>query len=341
MPKQEQSHTLPDTANSCQKTAVGLDTGNGRLKVSVEDYRISFPAYVLSVASLQDWEKPTATHEGAYFEVIAGTKFELHGHAYLVGNAAYDREPETARQTIAVGKIQHSLPMILGAIATLPYREQWHLVVGASLPHVEPESKAQLVEALAGVYGIRHRDGQHSVVSIEVPAVVPEGLGALAGAGIKGKAVVLDFGAGTTIATAVNGATVLQRKALNHGVARLFEAIAASDEAIAKLSCKADTAVIRASVENGSFLYKGPATHWDFSATYAQALRRWGGETIPQLMAQMRPYLSGDVARLAIGGGSLLPHFGDSLASQGFEALPDPVMANARGLKAIAQQLGR
>jgi hypothetical protein len=332
---------VAEAGSGCQKLAVGLDTGNGRLKVSVGDYRISFPAYLLSVSGLQDWEKPTPSHEGSYLEVVAGTKSELHGHAYLVGNPAYDREPETARQTISVGKVQHALPMLLGAIATLPYRENWSLVVAASLPHVEPETKAQLIDSLAGVYGIRLRDGHHTVVSIEVPAVVPEGLGALAGAGIKGKAVVLDFGAGTTIATAVNGPTVLQRKALNHGVARLFEAIAASDEAIAKLGCKADTAVLRAAIENGTFLYRGPAVQWDFSATYAQSLRKWGSETIPQLMAQMRPYLSGDVARLAIGGGALLPHFGEALASQGFEALPDPVMANARGLKSIAQQLAR
>lgn len=337
---QETVTQLPDSAEfgqPCRKLAVGLDVGNGRAKVVINGACILLPAYVLPVSGLQDWEKPSPARDGCYFRIGAGTRDHLNGTEYLVGKPAYEREPESAQKTLIQGKVEHALLMLLGAVAALPYqKETWWLNVVVSLPRVEAETSQRVVEALDGVYGVRGKDGLASTVSVKVLAVVPEGLGAIASAGAKGKSVLLDFGDGTSIATASSGGTVLKREVVNYGVHRLYERIADSDEAIAQFGQKLDTAVIRAGIERGDFLCRVGNTTWNFRSTYDTALSRWVNDTIPLLLKPIQPWMNGDGGRFATGGGALLPELSGTLQGAGFSVIADPVWANAKGLHQMA-----
>ena len=333
-----QTSPTPPTADSTrQTTAIGLDVGNGALKLFSSLGQILLESYVLYLPE-------RATHANAgYVEYLSGDRPDLRGQQWISGLNAYYHSPTGIyRVTDSIeGKSELCLQLLLSALTHLPYRSDWQLTIAASVHDGATFGKA-IFHALSGTHQVRLH-GKESRVAVTVGKVLEEGAGvayALRHQHNFTSALLFDLGNGTTIVSAFNGLQMTYRDyAPDAGVEKLIDAIATSDSVRAFLKRPGDRHLIRAGIEAGDFRYGTRYRDWNFREAYLKALPDWFSTGLKPFVKAAETRVPAATAILAIGGGACLPGIPQLLSKRGILVPDEARWQNARGLYEVALRL--
>jgi hypothetical protein len=213
----------PVLDQSSPPVAVGLDVGNGGVKVVASSGQILIESYLYYPS-----ERFTANNLG-YCEYVSGDRSDLIGRFWIGGIGAYYANPAAISRTVddRSGKVDQCLQLLLSALSHFPYRPELSLRIAASI-HDGQTFGAQLRAALQGVHRVKIR-GKDCTIRIALTHVVEEGSGtaiALQQSHDFSNALLFDLGNGTAICSAFSGVQMVHREYnSNSGVESLIAAI--------------------------------------------------------------------------------------------------------------------
>ncbi|WP_204140312.1 ParM/StbA family protein [Halomicronema sp. CCY15110] len=327
------------TADIVELMPVGLDIGNGAVKLCLPGHEIRVPSYACPVH--ENLHDPPET---GLVEFVASSA-DREEQRWLAGYAAYQHNPEGYLKVVddRQGKLTYGLPLLLGALATVRYRPVWNIFVVASIHHARAMGEA-LTHRLQGRHLVRFNGLETiSEVSITIAKVLDEGAGAIAycpEADRTHQTLVYDLGSGTTVVTVFGPkGRLIDRQVSNRGVQNLIDAIAKNPRMIRRLAAEGDREIIRDGIERGDFIY-GIQGAWSFEAIYRDELKPWLSTVLKPALKAGAKWTPTSRAVIAIGGGSELPLVRELLQGQGITPVPEGSWSNARGLKRIALALG-
>lgn len=334
--------TLPQLAtlaSGSQLLPVGVDCGNGNLKLIVDHAEVRTPSYVLPIhGDPYDIPAPIA---GGFVQYLEGTRTDLMSQTWITGKPAYTQDPLACLRIVddERGKIRYGLQMLFGGLATLAHRPLWRLLIVASIQDAKVFG-SDLKNALTGTHTIKLNGKNHATVEIQVASVMEEGAGAIlsnhAQIDADGQNILIDFGSGTTILSLFGAkGKLIDRRVHPAGVERLIDAIATNPETRKRLVQEGDRAILRVGIEDQSFVYG--RIGWNFQHLYAHELKPWVQSVLAPALKIAAPWLPTASTKIAIGGGSQLPGIAQLLARQEFVVATDGAWSNVRGLARIAQ----
>ena len=329
---------LPPSArsgNSANITPIGLDVGNGALKLvsSQGETRIdSYIHYLNERASM-------ATSRG-YVEYHNGDRADLIGKQWLGGiNAYYSGLQAMHRVTDGpIGKVELGLQLLLSGLSMLPHRDEWNLYLVCSI-HDGETLGGRLKTALQGTHHVMV-GSKRSIVRVVVASCLEEGTGAVIHyqkSADTTNALVYDLGNGTLIVSGFNGLKMTDRRySQNGGVESLIDAIARNPQVRDRLIKEGDRHLIRAGIEKRDFTYGTQTPDWNFKEAYKTELPLWVDRVLKPMVRPTEDRMASATALIAIGGGACLPGIDALLAKRNIRVLDDPLWANAQGLYAYA-----
>lgn len=316
------------------KCPIGFDIGNGSQKVVIGGAEKRFSSYVEPVRNALSTFETQVSY-------VSGSRHDLENQSWVSGQDAIFLNPSCERVSKHLdGKPRFCLQLLLSAIALMPYREDWQLSIVASV-HDAETFKDAIAAALNGTHLVQlGTEQKYSTVQINVLAVLPEGLGAIAEcrADISAgrEALVLDLGSGTVAATMFDATGKAGKRWVSHsGCDALIDAIAINAETRKALLKEGSRDLIRRAIEDRTFRYG--STGFDLKQIYGTELKPWLDSTISDVLRQSRNY-SEAATLVAIGGGVHLPLISELLQKHGFILAQDGLWANARGLFKLAAQ---
>jgi len=319
-------------------TPVGLDVGNAGVKI------FSGMAETLAESYVYYPSDRFSNSTAGYVEYLSGSRTDLIGKHWIGGIGAYYACPTGITRTIddRSGKVDQCLQLFLAGLSQLPHRPEWKLNIAASV-HDGKVLGSALRKALAGRHVVKLR-GKESTVEITVVGVLEEGSGvaiALHQTHDFNNAVLLDMGGGTAIFSSFVGVQLTQREYSTHsGAEALINAIANSEHVRRYLLRPGDRHLIRAGIEKGDFSY-GSEKGWNFKDAYAAEFPGWFRQGLVPFVKSLENKFYSASARLACGGGSLLPGIGAALDQKGITVVDNPRWANAKGLYQLALRAGK
>lgn len=326
------TRSLTDSAKDCQKLALSLDIGNGAVKMFSAMGETLVESYIQYV-------NPKDFPDFSYCVTYkSGPRSDLHQKSWLGGEPAYNYSAKTLIRVTddPTGKIDLGLQLCLSALAKLSHREEWNLVVMASV-HDHQLYGAGMRKALEGTHSV-FLNGKPSVVNIEVLKVVNEGFGAavvLSADHSLQSGLIIDIGNGTSIVRSYAGLKESgQYVNVTGGVEFLIEAIAKHETLRRQLNKAGDVHLIRQGIERGDFRYGN--TSISFKDIYAECVSVWLSASLKPLLREMGDRFASASAMIAIGGGVQLPGVAKALENKGFTAVSDSRWLNAKGLYSLA-----
>ena len=328
---------LPNSASICHITPIGLDVGNGAIKLYSSTGQTLMESYV-------HYLPERATHANlGYVEYLSGDRLDLAGKQWIGGLNAYFQSPTGVYRVTDSndGKIELCLQLLLSALTSLPYRKDWALNLCASIHDGKVFGKA-IRAALEGVHHVRLL-GKDSTITVTIGKILEEGSGvayALRSEFDFTNALLFDLGNGTSIVSAFNGLQMTYRDyAPDAGVEKLIDAIATSDSVRQHLKRPGDRHLIRAGIEKGDFSYGTQNPNWTFKQAYIESLPRWFEQGLKPFVKAASTRVPAATSIIAVGGGSLLPGMAQLLAKKSIAVPTDARWLNARGLYQIALRL--
>ena len=327
-------HVEAESATSRHYTPIGLDVGNGAVKLYSAMGETLLESYVLYQS-----ERATFTNHG-YAEYICGDRSDLAGKFWVGGINAYYSSPSGITRTVDSrdGKVSQCLQLLMSGLSNYPHRAEWDLMIAASI-HDGSIFGKQVRQALQGTHKVRMR-GKESTVNIVVSNVVEEGTGAALAIHQKhdfSNALVIDLGSGTAIASAFNGLHLTHREySVDSGVESLIQTISFSDYVRSALLSPGDKHLIRAGIEKGDFSYGTQRPDWNFKAAYIAEFPGWFNRGLGQFVKLLESRVPAASSLIAIGGGANLPGISSALAKKGFVVPENPRWVNAQGLYQLA-----
>jgi Actin like proteins N terminal domain len=316
-------------------TPMGLDIGNGSLKLVSNQGEIRINSYVHYLS-----ERASMPLNSGYCEYISGDRTDLIGRQWVGGINAYFHGLRSIYRVgdDAQGKADLGLQLLLSALSTLPYRADWKLFLVCSI-HDGKALGSGLKKALEGKHSILIQ-GKRSIVTINVAAILEEGCGAIIHCQKNRdttNALLYDLGSGTLIVSGFSGLRMTDRRySQNGGVESLIEQIATNELVRCKLLKEGDRHLIRAGIEDRTFVYGTQHPDWSFKDSYKNELPIWAERILKPMLRPTEERAASATAMIAIGGGACLPGIEALLAKRNIQVLPDPLWANARGLYAYA-----
>ena len=253
---------LPNSGSINQVTPIGLDVGNGAVKLTSSMGQTLMESYVHYLS-----ERATHANLG-YVEYLSGDRSDLAGKQWIGGLNAYFQSPSGVYRVTDSndGKSELCLQLLLSALTSLPYRKEWTLNLCASVHDGKVFGKA-IRAALEGVHHVRLL-GKDSTITVTIGKVLEEGSGvayALRNEFDFTNALLFDLGNGTSIVSAFNGLQMTYRDyAPDAGVEKLIDAIATSDSVRQYLKRPGDRHLIRAGIEKADFSYGTQNPDWNF-----------------------------------------------------------------------------
>ena len=144
---QIQQANLPNAASISQVMPIGLDVGNGAVKLYSSMSQTCMESYVHYLS-----ERATHAYLG-YVEYLSGDRPDLAGKQWIGGLNAYFQSPTGVYRVTDSndGKADLCLQLRLSALTSLPYRPDWTLNVCASVHDGKVFGKA-IRSALEGVH---------------------------------------------------------------------------------------------------------------------------------------------------------------------------------------------
>ncbi|NEQ98835.1 MAG: hypothetical protein F6K30_19295 [Cyanothece sp. SIO2G6] len=324
----------------------GYDPGFGQTKLAVSGCReVVIPAYYHPCLITKDHNIP-ASVGGAYVQYIQGDRDEHLPDAWLTGKPAYLMNPTryTKLADDRAGKHRLSLELLLGALATLPYREHWNLLVVPSIHDVETFGDA-LKQRLQGSHLVRFGSNpEPSRITIDVPKVYEEGFGVCASRMLETRQqlqrLVFDIGSGTirVVAFGPSGNVLNEPETIKQGVDALIDAIAKHPDVRAfEEGEEGDRHLIRQGIEQHTLTYG--TTGFSFADVYHAELGQWAKSVLLKAIKYARPYQKMADEVIAVGGGADLPSLQDTLTGCGIVPATESALLNVRGLKGLAHAL--
>jgi hypothetical protein len=346
-PRKAEKLTKPDAL------ATGVDTGAGLIKMIIgsgaAQQRIRTPSKLVEVR--EELHDELSSAEGGHFYYHAGNRLDLKGREFLTGALAAWKAP-TSHLKLSDNpamKAEYALPMLLGALASLPPQDNWnlHLVLSS---HNTQLFRETLTERVSGnhVVSFGGKDKPQTNVSLTVSLVVPEGAGSFSYCAafkpeplinVLGQAIALDFGTSTVIPTvfAPHGKIIHRTVLATGGVVDLLEAIAQDIELVRHLGTgkAANIELIRQAIENSSFRYG--TRNIQFQHLYTRHLKTWLEDRLRLALAEVAEWRDEAESFVVWGGGAALPFTFEKFEKAGFKPVPEASWANALGLQRIAQ----
>ena len=330
----------------------GVDVGAGLIKIALDSngsqMRVRMPSKVVELKSALKDE--FSSKEGGQFFYHAGDRPDLIGKEFLVGDLASQHYP-TSHIKLSddpVLKAEYALHAVLGALASLPHRQEWNLYLVIST-HSRELFKDKLVALTEGNHSVSFggKDKTGTLVKLTVGLVALEGIGSYAQSRFlgliepKANVIAFDFGTATTIPQvfAPGGKVIYHQPLEVGGSIDLLEAIS-SDVALLKFlgSGKSGSIeLVRQGIEDGSLAYG--TKKFDFKGIYSKHLKTWLGDRIRLATKATSEWRDSAQSIVAWGGGVELPGVAQNLKSIGITPLPDGGWANAIGLQTMAQGL--
>jgi len=330
----------------------GVDCGAGLTKVCMDSngsqMRLRQPSKVLELKSplLED----LSSKEGGHFFYYSGDRTDLIGREFLIGELAAWKAPTThIKLSDDPGlKAEYALHTLLGALSSLPHRQEWNLFVVAST-HNRDLFHAKLKELTTGshIVGFGGKNKTQSRVNINVGSVAPEGAGSYTNArrlnlvDPSAHVIALDFGTSTVIPQVFSpGGRLIYHQPLEvGGCIDLLEAIASDAQLIQFLGTgKAGSIeLIRKGIESGEFNYG--TRDFNLRPIYARLIKTWLADRLRLALKATEEWRDAAQSLVAWGGGTEMPGVARMLATQKITTVPDGCWANAVGLQTIAAAL--
>jgi hypothetical protein len=330
----------------------GIDCGAGLVKVCIgsnnSQMRLRQPSKVLELKSPLIEE--LTSKEGGHFYYHSGDRPDLIDREFLTGELAVWKAPATHIKLSddPALKAEYALHAILGALATLPHRQEWGLFIVIST-HSRDLFSAKLKELTNGTHVVSFggKEKTSTRVKISVGSVTPEGAGSYTYAKrlnlIEPSAHVIgfDFGTSTTIPQvfAPNGKLIHHQPLEVGGCIDLLEAIASDPELIKNLGTGKSGSIelIRKAVESGDFTYGNRG--FSIRPIYARLIKSWLADRLRLALKAIEEWRDSAQSFVAWGGGTEMPGVSKMLATQNITTVPDGSWANAIGMQTIAAAL--
>jgi hypothetical protein len=341
-----------DTVQSRPFIPTGVDCGAGLVKVCVDSngsqMRLRQPSKVLELktALIDD----LVSKEGGHFFYHSGDRTDLVDREFLTGELAVWKAPTTHIKLSddPALKAEYALHTLLGALATLPYRQEWNLFVVIST-HSRNLFNAKLKELTNGTHVVSFggKNKSQSRVTINIGSVAPEGAGSYTYAkrlnliDPSAHVIAFDFGTSTVIPQvfAPGGKLIYHQPLEVGGCIDLLESIASDPELIQFLgSGKAGSIeLIRKGIESGEFNYG--TRDFNLRPVYARLVKTWLADRLRLGLKVVEEWCGASQSLVAWGGGTQMSGVSKMLATQKVTTVPDGCWANAIGLQTIAAAL--
>lgn len=326
-------------------TVYALDFGNSAIRCgNAEKILISFPSVL--------WQ--SETNQGILYRTGPGSPV-LSNIRYLVGNEALLANPVSPDMLVNDVRNKINYGLLFSLYAMLQEKKENKTVkMVVSLPDSQIWEK-RLKEVFLGTHSV-NLDGKLYTIEVEKVLVIEEGLGAVLSAGkqklidITKPILAIDGGAGTTIATIVQGGRVIteSRTVIPRGVFSLWEQVARSphhEGLRATLGVTGSPIIVAQSFEKDLYDLKSVVnygqTDINLMPSYTSVFPKWFVSTIAPVLRETKPYHATIQHVLLTGGFSLLPglvgslkqvpNFGNKLVT-----LTDPRNANLAGAIIVA-----
>jgi len=344
--------TQADSTQSHPLIPVGVDCGAGLVKICIDSrgsqMRLRQPSKVLELktALIDD----LSSKEGGQFFYHSGDRTNLIDREFLTGELAASVAPTTHIKLSddPALKAEYCLHTLLGALATLPYRQEWNLFLVIST-HSHALFNNKLKELTSGVHTVSFggKNKPQVRVNITVGAVTPEGAGSYAYAKrlniIDPSAHVIgfDFGTSTVIPQvfAPGGKLIYHEPLEAGGCIDLLEAIASDPELLRFLGTgkPGNLELIRKGIESGEFIYG--TRNFNLRPVYARHVKPWLADRLRLGLKATQEWLDSAESLVAWGGGSQMSGVSRMLSTQRIKTVPDGCWANAIGLQVVAAAL--
>jgi hypothetical protein len=330
----------------------GVDCGAGLVKICIDSngsqMRLRQPSKVLELKTplLED----LSSKEGGHFFYQAGDRTDLIDREFLTGELAAWKAPTTHIKLSddPALKAEYALHTLLGALATLPHRQEWNLFLVIST-HSRDLFNAKLKELTNGVHIVSFggKNKLQARVNITVGSVAPEGAGSYTNAkrlsliDPSAHVIAFDFGTSTVIPQVFSpgGKLIYHQPLETGGCIDLLEAIASDRELIQFLGTgkAGNIELIRKAIESGEFNYG--TRDFNLRPIYARLVKNWLADRLRLGLKATEEWRDAAQSLVAWGGGTEMPGVSKMLATQKIMTVPDGCWANALGLQTIASAL--
>ncbi|MBW4607407.1 MAG: hypothetical protein KME22_09310 [Hassallia sp. WJT32-NPBG1] len=296
---------------------IGLDLGNGNIKIATGDTAERIPSYIDNCH----------TSDAVGSVLIKGDKLD----SFCVGYGASTSKTGIPTSSDRSLKIDGVNKLYLGALAHLPNlpRKMHSQIIVSS--HAWESHKDVIKNNLSKDLTVKLADTEVELTT-EVLAVVPEGFGAIA-FNPSSKIATFDFGTGTTLLTPYINRKPQETRTSIEGVQKLIDMICESVKPINN-GYVGNPNEVRRCIEQGTFKL---ADGCDFKSTYTKCLAQWWQSYLKDLATEAQKLSNDGYEIICIGGGVALPTFGKVLASKKFTVITDrPEMVSVKGLYQLA-----
>ncbi|NER31826.1 MAG: hypothetical protein F6J89_30515 [Symploca sp. SIO1C4] len=330
----------------------GFDCGAGLTKLCLssngKQILLRQPSKVLELKSplLAELTSP----EGGHFYYHSGDRGDLINRQFLTGELVTWKAPITHIKLSddPALKAEYALHMVLGALASLPHRQQWKLFLVIST-HSRKLFNDRLKQLLTGnhIVSFGGQNKPESKVTISLEAVVPEGAGSYSYTkrlnllDSETQVIAIDLGTSTVIPQVFDpGGKLIYHQPLEiGGCIDLLEAIACDVELLQYLGTgkAGNVELIRQGIEGGEFNYG--SGQFNFRHLYARLVKTWLGHRLRLAFKTTQQWRDAAGEVVAWGGGTQMPGIARMLATQKVATVPSGCWANAIGLQTIASAL--
>ncbi|MBD1835371.1 hypothetical protein H6F61_22460 [Cyanobacteria bacterium FACHB-472] len=340
-------------ARSTPAQPTGADIGAGLIKICIgsgsQQMKIRMPSKIVEIQ--EELDDILADKDGGYFHYLSGDREDLIGRDFLVGSLASWKAPTSHIKLSDDPKLkaEYSLHILLGSLATLPFRPEWNLHLVLSTHNREVFQEAVISKTQGShVINFGGKNARQTRVTLKVSLVVPEGVGAYAYCvsaqpepliDKTASAIAFDLGTGTTIVNVLApGGSIIHRKVLEvGGCIGLLDSIASDPELIQFLGTGKAGSIetIRQGIESQEFKYG--TRNFDFQSIYLRQLKPWLTNRLRLALKEVEEWRDSAQSFVCWGGGAELPGVAKVLSTKGITAVPDGCWANAIGLQRMAE----
>jgi len=328
-----------------QNTQVGIDSGNGQLKLeSSNGFSLKMPSILYFPHS--DVTMGDIDQLSSYIVYEGGTRGDLLNKGWVVGREAYLLSPNSHISTSddKESKVRYSLELLLGIVAHTIESEKVNLTVSISI-HDKQALGKEIKTRIEGHHRII-ANGRKTEVTVKMKDCVNEGVGAYFELITRKKflpsqtVLLLDIGEGTIITSVFGNRQLKHRKSYPLGTSKLYQNISNNVEMRRKLKgITGNIQLIKLGIERGDFIYgNNRKISFNFKEIYNKELMPWFSDSIYNVMASITDWMNEASHLFAIGGGVNLPSLKKGLENQHFEVLEQSDILNAKGLLKIAQR---
>lgn len=323
---------------------VGADIGNLHSRAVWGDGandRKMIESYILPIDNADGFDN--------VYRCIDSNNPEWKGKRWILGEDAVQMDSISGIRVMdsADGKPKCAMPLLVALLwDVLPVGES-KVRIAISV-HNKSALEGRMRDWLHGCHKIS-KDGETKTILFDVLAVASEGVGVIRKEKPGKATFMLDIGSDTLIGSAFTGYTHACNpwSASAYGVRSLAQKIMSCDQSSKALGRYATFEEVLISLENPVVTITGRGANKTTTTTYqidsidiTEAVNceaeAWLVEGLKMLVRNMKNSIDSSKAKLATGGGCMIPRVREILIERGYSIVADPLWSNASGLFEIA-----